>query len=601
MGTIWVFGKWLDPSLRAPGSDRDPLRAELLSVEHLEERARVLAASYTIARNPRRRPRRFLPRLHDNAKALRHAYRELANDVRRGEPVAPAAEWLLDNFHLVEAEAVEVRKNLPQRYYLELPKVASRELAGTARVHALALEFIRHSDARFDLNRLTHFIGAFQSVAPLTLGELWAWPTMLKLCLIENVRRLADEIMESRKGEAEADAYFARFETMGTADPLPPLPETLSNGFVVQLVQRMRELGPHVGELRTEVDRRLQAVGRTVDEAVRAEHQRQTMGQASMGNSITALRLVATNDWNRTVEQVSLMEQILRRDPAGAYGRMNFQSRDRYRQAVEELSEPTGDAQVRVALRSVESARQAAERGEGEPSTHVGYHLIGGGRREFEIDVAYVPGLKQQIRRILFANATEFYLGSIAFLTALGVAGAIAWSRAYGAGGGQLPWIGLLALVPASHVAIHLVQRLVHRIARPRRLPQIDLKNGVPEEARTMVVVPMLLGSVAGARAQVEHLEVQALGNEDRHLHFGLLTDFRDASEAERPEDAEILAAAASAIEALNARYGNGRSDRFYLFHRPRRWNEREGAWIGWERKRGKIEEFNALLRGGTS
>ena len=601
MGTIWVFGKWLDPSLRAPDTDPSPLRAELLSVEHLEERARVLAASYTVARNPRRRPRRFLPRLHENAKVLRHAYRELASDVRKGEPVAPAAEWLLDNFHLVEVEASEARKNLPPRYYLELPKLASRELAGTARVHALALEFIRHSDARFDLRRLTHFIGAFQSVAPLTLGELWAWPSMLKICLIENIRRLADEIMESRKGEAEADAYFAHFETIAVADSLPPLPQTLSNGFVVQLVQRMRELGPHVGELRVEVDRRLEEAGLSVDEAVRAEHQRQTMGQASMGNSITALRLVATNDWNRTIEQVSLMEQILRRDPAGAYARMDFQSRDRYRQAVEELSEPAGEAQVRVALRAVESARQAAERGEGEPSTHIGYHLIGGGRRDFEIDVAYVPRFSQRIRRLLFAYNTAFYLGSIAFLTAIAVAGTVVCSRLWGAGNALLPWIGLLALLPASHVAVLLVQRLTHRFARPRRLPQIDLQNGVPEEARTMVVVPLLLGSVAGARAYVEHLEVQALGNEERHLHFALLADFRDASEAERPEDAEILAAAAAGIEALNARYANGKGDRFYLFHRPRTWNEGESAWIGWERKRGKIEEFNALIRGRPS
>ncbi|MGE5179098.1 MAG: GH36-type glycosyl hydrolase domain-containing protein, partial [Bacteroidota bacterium] len=601
MATIWVFGKWRDPSRRAPGSESSPLRSELLSVEHLEERARVLAASYTLARNPRRRPRRFLPRLQENARVLRRSYRELANDVRRGEPVAPAAEWLLDNFHLVESEAVEVRRNLPQRYYLELPKLASRELAGTARVHAMALEFIRHSDARFDLQRLIQFIGAFQSVAPLTLGELWAWPSMLKLCLIENIRRLADEIMESREGESDADRYFAHFENLNPSDPLPPLPDALPNGFVVQLVQRMRELGPRIGELRGELDRRLLAGGLSVDEAVRAEHQRQTMGQASMGNSITALRLVATADWNRTIEQVSLMEQILRRDPAGVYARMDFVSRDRYRQSVEELSEPTGEAQVRVALRAVESARQAGERGEGEPATHIGHHLIGGGRRDFEVDVAYVPRLKQRIRRMIFAQATPFYLGSIALVTALGVALAVIAARAWGAGNAILPGIGLLAFVPSSHVAVLLVQRIVHRIARPRRLPRIDLQQGVPQEARTMVVVPVLLGSVAGARAQVEHLEVQALGNEDPHLHFALLTDFRDATEAERPEDAEILAAAASGIEGLNARYGNGAADRFYLFHRPRRWNEREGVWMGWERKRGKIEEFNALLRGGAS
>ncbi len=601
MRTIWVFGKWRDPSRRAPGSDRNPLRAELLSVEHLEERGRVLAASYTVARNPRRRTRRLHPRLLENTRVLRRAYRELANDVRRGEPVAPAAEWLLDNFHLVETEAVEVRKNLPHRYYLELPKLASRDVAGTARVHALALEFIRHSDARFDLRRLVQFIGAFQSVAPLTLGELWAWPSMLKLCLIENIRRLVDEIMESREGEADADAYFTRFETLRPSEQLPALPDELSHAFVVQLVQRMRELGPRVGELRAELDRRLQAVGLSFDEALRAEHQRQTMGQASMGNSITALRLVSTTDWNRTIEQVSLMEQILRRDPAGVYGRMDFPSRDRYRQSVEELSEPTGEAQVRVALRAVESARQAGERGEGEPATHVGYHLIGGGRRDFEVDVAYSPRPKQRIRRILFARSTPFYLGSIMLVTAIGVALAVAWSRQWGAESALLPWIGLLALIPSSHVAVLLVQKIVHRVARPRRLPRIDLQHGVPEEARTMVVVPVLLGSVAGARAHVEHLEVQALGNEDPRVHFALLTDFRDATEAEQPEDEAILAAVTAGIDALNARHGSGSRDRFYLFHRPRRWNEREGVWMGWERKRGKIEEFNALLRGGVS
>src|SRR5688572_4320429 len=422
MGTHSIFAIGRDPLRRPADASAGPLRGELLSVEHLEERARALAASFTLARNPRRRPRRFLPRLHDNARVLRHAYRALAHDVRRGEAVPPAAEWLLDNFHLVEGEIREVQKNLPQRYYLELPKIASRELAGMARIHAMALEFVRHSDARFDLPRLTHFISAYQSVAPLTLGELWAWPSMLKLVLIENLRRLAAEIMESRAGEAEAERYFAEFEAISADGPLPRLPATLSNGFVVQLLQRIRELGPRVSELRVEIERRLEKLGSSIDQAVRAEHQRQTIGHVSIGNSITSLRLVATLDWNRTVERVSLMEQVLRRDPAGIYGQMDFPSRDRYRQAVEELSEPTGEAQLRVALRAIESARQSAEKQPGDASTHIGYHLIGPGRRDFETDVAYVPRFRHRIRRFIFAHAVTFYLGSIALLTGLGVA-----------------------------------------------------------------------------------------------------------------------------------------------------------------------------------
>ncbi len=598
MGTSWAFGKWLESGRHWPDSEKSPLRGELLSVEHLEERARVLAASYTLARNPRHRPHRFLPRLQENARALRRAYLALAGDVRRGRPVAPAAEWLLDNFHLVETEVGEVRKNLPQLYYLELPKLASREVAGMARVHAMALEFIRHSDARFDLHRLTRFVSAYQTVAPLTLGELWAWPSMLKLSLIENLRRLTDEIMESRAGEAEADRHFARFESTAATDPLPPFPESLSNGFVVQLAQHMRELGPRISELRAALERTLNAAGSSVDEAVRAEHQRQTMGHASTGNSITSLRLVATIDWNRAIERVSLMEQVLQRDPAGVYGTMDFASRDRYRQAVEELSEPSGEAQIRVALRAIESARQAAEKHPGEPSGHIGYHLIGGGRREFEVDVAYVPRFKQRIRRFIFARAVLFYLGPVSFLTALGVAATAVYARSQGAPVTLLPWVCVLALIPASQLAILTVQKFVHRVARPRRLPRIELEGGVPEEACTMVVVPTLLGGVGSARARIEHLEVQALGNMDPQIHFALLTDFPDATEAERPEDEAILAVAVAGIEALNARHGGGKQNRFYLFHRPRQWNAQEGVWMGWERKRGKIEEFNALLRG---
>jgi len=183
---------------RLIGLDSSPLHGELLGVERLEERARTLAAGYTLARNPKRGPPRLLRRLSEHARVLRQAYRILASDVRLGEPIAPAAEWLLDNFHLVEGEMREVRHHLPSRFYRELPKLATRELAGTVRVYAMAVELLRYSDARLDAHRLNRFIHAYQTVAPLTLGELWAWPSMLKLALIEHLRRLSEEVIGRR-------------------------------------------------------------------------------------------------------------------------------------------------------------------------------------------------------------------------------------------------------------------------------------------------------------------------------------------------------------------------------------------------------------------
>ncbi|WP_280959879.1 GH36-type glycosyl hydrolase domain-containing protein [Anaeromyxobacter dehalogenans] len=590
------FGRSRGGAVAAP---LKPFRDELLSLERLDERARSLAARFTVDPSGRA-ARTVLPRFEDNVRALRDGYRSLAGDVRRGEFVTPAAEWLLDNYHLVASESRDVRHNLPRRYYRELPKLAAREEAGNARVYALAVELIRHSDSRLDRAQLVRWLDAFQTVAPLTIGELWAWPSMVKLALVENLRRLADEALVARAARRAADAYLARFDAAGHGSA-PPLPRVLHPALVVQLLQRLREYGPRLSSVRSDLDRHLAADRRTAEEAIRSEHQHEAVAQVSVANVVTSLRLCATLDWTSFVEGVSLVERVLQRDPAGVHARMDFLTRDRYRQAVEELAEPTGEAQVRVALRAVESAREAAEAGgPGARAAHVGSHLIGKERRELEVDVAWRPGPRKRLRRFAFAHATAAYLGGIAVATAALVLAGLAYAHRAGASAPASLAVALLLLLPASEVAVALVQRLAARLAPPRRLPRLDLAGGIPEDARTLVVVPTLLTSVEGVERQLEHLEVLALGNLDPHVHFAILGDFADAESEAAPADAGILAAARSGIAALNARLGDGRDDRFFLFHRARRWNAAEDVWMGWERKRGKLQELNRLLRGAT-
>ncbi|MCE7958160.1 MAG: DUF3131 domain-containing protein, partial [Acidobacteria bacterium ACB2] len=583
----WPFG-------RPRFVELTPLRGEVLSLEGLEERAKTLAAVFTLSRDGAGARHDILPRLNANLRFLREAYRLLADDVHRGVAVPPAAEWLLDNFHLVESETQAVRHDLPARYYGKLPRLAGRELSGKARIHAMALELIRHGDGRLDAERLERFVLAFQTVAPLTIGELWAWPSMLKLALLENLRVLAEGILAGRVARRQADAAL---EALSAGRRPGALPAPLHSAFVAQLRHRMRERDPRVASLGARVEAALLAKGTTPEDLVRAESQQQATDQVSTGNTVTSLRLCATLDWSRYVEKASLVEQILRRDPAAVYARMDFQSRDRYRHAVEELADPSGEAQVRVALRAVESARQAArEKGVGERAAHVGAHLIGDGRAELEVDVAHSPPLLRRLQRALFRGAAGIYLGGIGLLTGLGFLAAFAYVR-----GSQTPVVAFLAavlvLVPASELAVLVVQRLVAALVGPKRLPRVELAEGVPENARTMVVVPALLGSVAGAERLLEHLEVQALGNLEANVHFAVLSDFRDDAAASVDGDEEILAAAVAGVEALNRRHAPEANDRFFLFHRDRRWNPKEGVFMGWERKRGKLEEFNRLLR----
>ena len=585
---------------RAAHPAEGPLRDELLSIERLEERARALAARFTLHPNPRRAARNILPRFEDNARVLREAYIAMADDVHRGAFVTPAAEWLLDNFHLVASEVLDVRRNLPPGYYRELPKLALRELAGHARVYVLAEEIIRHSDSRLDRQQLERFMNAFQAVAPLTIGELWAWPSMLKLALIENLRRLADEMLEARAAVRAADVYVARVDASGRGKP-PPLPKTLHTGYVHQLLERLREYGPRLSAVRAAVETHLTAQHQVSEDAIRSEHQRQAAAQVSVANVITSLRFCSALDWSQYFEAVSRVERVLQRDPAGAYGRMDFLSRDRYRQAVEELSLPTGEAQLAVAQRAVERARQVAESGQAaDRAAHVGHYLIGKGRPDLEADIAFRPRFGLRVRRFISVHATAFYLGSIGLLTALPLGLALAFFHDQGSSLWVRAAAALLLLFPASEAAIAFVQRLAARWVPPQRLPRLEFPAGIPDNARTMVVVPTLLTSVPAVVRLLDHIEVLALGNLDPRIHFAILSDFVDAPAREMPEDEAILSAARAGIEALNARFGEGHADRFFLFHRARQWNPGENVWMGWERKRGKLEEWNRLLRGAS-
>jgi cyclic beta-1,2-glucan synthetase len=557
----------------------------------------MLAAVHTLARARQRNPRGLLLCLAEAKRALHRAHRVLAADAFHGVPTSAASDWLLDNYHLVQDEIGEVQRNLPSSYYRRLPKLAASDVPGTARAYAMAVELLRFSDARLDEHRLIRFVHAYQSVATLTLGELWAWPSLLKLALIEHLRRLAAELVESRSGRLAAERYFRDFESgNGT---LPPLPETLHVAFVDQLLQRMREHGAGAAELRKRLEARLRAADTTVEEALRAQHQRQAMNLLSMGNSITSLRLCSTLDWSEYVESVSHVEAVLQRDPSSVYGRMDFATRDRYRHVVEDLADRTGEDQVRVALRAVESARQDAEtHGIGAGGAHVGHHLLGPGRRELERHVDYRPGVRRRLGRAALAAAPVLYLGSLAVLTATGMAAALLICGPTDLSPLPIALIAVLSFVPASELGSGLLHRIVHWLVKPVPLPRMDFRDGIPQAARTMVVVPSILGSIENARKLVAGMEIHALGNPDPHIHFALLTDFPDATHAEMPEDEPVLAYAVAAVADLNARYASETQDKFFLFHRVRRWNEREGVWMGWERKRGKIEEFNRLLRG---
>jgi cyclic beta-1,2-glucan glucanotransferase len=585
-------------------SNEEPIREELYSVERLEQYAASLAAEHRVYEG-RRRGRRLLPGLERNGRQLIAAYRTLVEAVRAGRPISPAAEWLVDNFHIVEEQLREIREDLPEGYYYELPKLSAGELTDYPRIYAVALALIAHTDSRLDAETLKRFIRAYQQTTPLTIGELWAVAITLRLALVENLCRLATRIVAARAAREEADALADQLlEAVGLqTESLTTLlagrlgrREGLDRAFVVQLTQRLRDQDPALMPVFDWLERRLQTRGFGTEQAVNLEHQRQAAAQVTVGNIITSMRLLSTLDWRDFFESVSLIDPVLGQDPAGVYARMNFLTRDRYRHAVERIARRTGVAELEVARGALGLASQAqGEDPQDEARAHVGAYLIGDDFVRLEEVFRYRPRPRERLVRLLLRHPALFYLGTLALLTLLTVAALCFLALRGGASFGTLVALALLSLIPASDLALSVLNWDVTHMLGPRLLPSMEAASDVPEDARTMVVVPTLFTGEAAIRELLERLEIHYLANEDEHIYFALLGDFGDATMEETPEDAALLELALEGVEKLNARHG---ADRFHLFHRRRRWNAGEGKWMGWERKRGKLEEFNRLLRG---
>ena len=589
--------------------DEAPVAGELYSLEHLEHYAQVLAATHKEC-SSLSHGRNLLLRLRDNERVLIDAYKRLSETIRRERTVSPAAEWLVDNFHIVEEQLREIREDLPVSYYAELPKLSDGELKGYPRIYAVALEIVSHTDCRLEVDVLKHFIRAYQVETPLSIGELWAVAITLRLALVENLRRLAARMVVARQRRAEANALSDELlkHSRLPPDQLISLVKKRSGhafdpAFVVQFSQRLHDQDQSVSAVLTWLNSQLKLKGQGPEQMVQSEFRRQASSQVTVANIITSMRLLSTLDWREFFESTSLIDSLLETDPAQAYHRMDFTTRDQYRHVVERLAKRTRVSESEVGRRALElawGANQPNKRREAE--SHVGYYLIDKGVTQLEEKLAFRTTSIEQVERLLKRHATMSYLGSIAFVILLIVAVLASNAALAGANVWIVTSLVLLSLLPASELATSFINWVVTICVRPRPLPKLDTFSGISEHDQTFVVIPAMLNDGECVSELLGKLEVHYLANQDEHIFFALLTDFVDAPRENMPEDGPLLEAVRSGIADLNARYPiKGQSTRFHLFHRGRQWNQAEGRWIAWERKRGKLREFNQLMRGASN
>lgn len=577
--------------------------------EELERHAIQISQYYSDVSKKSNCKRKLIKSLDKSYEQILRSYEFIDKQVKSKREIVPAAEWMLDNLYLIEKEYKDIKHNMPVSYYKGLPIIKRGIMKGYPRAYHLAVELISHSDGRIDEDTIETFINAYQRNTILSMGELWALPIMIRIALIQNISRISEKIIYSEeekiKGNILADRFIDAINHGDLDGELKKIEQTeisFNSHLIESFIKVLRDNGVDNSNIYSWIDKKLEIQETTAEKVINIEHQRQANYQISMGNSITSIREIEALNWWEVFEKLSYVEKLLRQDPLGAYHKMDFESRDYYRHKIEKVARSSNVSEAYVAKKAIECAENAVA--DEEYAKHIGYYIIDDGLESLKKIIKYKDKGLSTIKRIIKKKRISFYIGTIILATIL-LCLVVVYIGEYELKLRQATWRYIIAFIaifiPCSEIVISIFNWSINHLISPRFVPKLEFKDGIPNSSSTVVVIPTLLNSVRRVHELIREMEVYYLANQEKNLYFALLGDFKDSIREKEENDNKINEAALLAIKELNKRYGSDNRDIFYFFNRFRQYNEKEGTWLGFERKRGKLMEFNALLRGDTS
>ncbi|MBL4936179.1 cyclic beta 1-2 glucan synthetase [Clostridium sp. YIM B02515] len=576
--------------------------------EELEKHAYEISQYYSkITRKSdcRRKLMKSLDRSYDE---ILKTYEYIDKEAKSKREVAPAAEWMLDNLYLIEKEYKDIKHNMPVSYYKGLPVIKKGILKGYPRIYHLAVELVSHTDGRVEEDSVETFLNAYQSNTMLTMGELWALPIMIRIALIQNISKIACSIMFAQEEKKRADAIAEKILNEENDDLLDEkvkellqISERLNVHFVERLLKVLRDNGVDNQKAYSWIEEKLEFQQTTAEKMIADEHQKQTAFQISIGNSITSIRQMGALNWREAFEKLSYVERILRQDPEKIYEAMDFESRDYYRHKIEKLAKRINIEEAIVAKKALECAENCSS--DIDYEKHIGFYLIDEGVKNLKSALNYREIGHGSTKKITKNKNDIFYIGTIILITVLLCILVLSIVRLENNNiSGTIYFICFLAvLIPCSEIVISIFNWSINHLSAPRFIPKMEYREGIPEEYSTVVVIPTIINNEERAHDLISDIEVYYLANQEKNLYYALLGDFKDSKSEHEENDNKIVEAALSDIKALNEKYSKDNKDIFFFLNRYRQYNEKEGLWLGWERKRGKLMEFNFLLRGDKS
>ncbi|MFP5108616.1 GH36-type glycosyl hydrolase domain-containing protein [Neobacillus sp. C211] len=557
--------------------------------------------------------------------------RIFVNDLRdnRSSCSQPAEEWLLDNAEFLEEQVLEVNQNLTKKFVNSLPHLKK---TGDSRVFSICTDYLQFNDGHLDMDSYISYLQSYQEVSVLTLGEVWAVPLIMRVALIRRLAEIMDTVKERRDVCVLVEKLLSGIKTSEiTPEKLKQVIEEaghempLSGPMIVHLVKHLRERADYTATVGEWLICKLENGPESLDHILSYEFQLQAALQVTTGNLITSLRKLSRWDWKETFEQISIVEQSLRKEKTGFYAQLDFSSRETLRKRVEQLARRLNLPENLVASQAVELAdkygeersaeaprepansevladkngKELSERNSKEKNRQlfVAYYLLdpkGNMLLRQALKMCGKPRALPETGLMRRATGTYFNMLAVYFIVFLiGFSIWIGWDEFFS----PLQWLAILGILlfPATEWAVTSAHWFIERVKGPVPLLRFDFSKGISDDAKTMVVIPVIWTSITEVKELADRLELHYLANRDSNLHFGLLGDFKDAETESLEQDEIILTAAKREIERLRNTYSN---TNFHLFQRKRQWNPSEGVWMGWERKRGKLVELVELLKG---
>ena len=537
-----------------------------------------------------------IDRLNDNFRFIQKTYTLLNEHIKKGISIYPAGEWLLDNFYLIEETVKNIRNELTQKKYKNFPGINNGLYKGFARIYVLATEIVAYTDNKIDEEILKTSLLAYERKKTLNMEEIWNLPTFLELAIIENIRGVCEKIYVSQiqkyKVEEIVERLIEKKETnkqeYKKIRENTRMYQNSSYPFIEYMSYKLKKYGKIGNAYLNILEEQVNKLGLSVSEVIRKEHFDIAIQKVAIGNGITSIREIARINFLNLFEEINGVESLLKQDPANVYEKMDYKTKEYYRAEIKKISQKTKMSEIYIAKKTLELANKAKQ----EKKKHIGYYLIDRGRYILnkELGLKYKKDNKKAKKYIISIYAATMILslafGAYVYKTTNLVIAIIST---------------IFAIIPISEIYVQTLNYILVKAVNPKILPKLSLQEGIPIEYSTMVVIPTIINTKEKVEELFKKMEIYYLANKEENIYFTLLGDCTASKNEIESFDKEVIEEGLKQSKILNEKYAKDKKEKFYFLYRNRVWSRGEKCYLGWERKRGMLCQFNEFLITGNN